>query len=109
MVILSIMQEPPSKLKVTAVQVALVFQNLEATLEKSVHIVEDTERKGAKLIVFPEFFACFPRYATFEPPEITRKRYFTLFKNSVRIPVREVGLLYRAARQNEIILMMGTH
>lgn len=99
-----------SKFKVAAAQVAPVWQNKEATVDKAIKIIEEAARNGAKLIVFPEcFISGFPRYSTFETPEITRRKYPVLLKNAVEVPGREVDLLCEVARQNEINVVIGVN
>ena len=98
------------KLKVAAIQAAPVYQNREATVEKSVRLIEEAARQGAKIVAFSEgFLSGFPRNSTFETPEITRKKYLELFKNSVEIPGKDMEILSEAARQNEIIVVMGAN
>lgn len=98
------------KLKVAAVQAAPVFQNRGATVEKSVRLIEEAARQGAKIAAFSEgFISGFPRNSTFETPEITRGKYLELYKNSLEIPGKDVETLSEAALQNEIIVVMGAN
>jgi Carbon-nitrogen hydrolase len=48
------MSEP--KVKVAAVQAAPVFLDLEASLQKSLALIEKAAAEGARLVVFPEAF-----------------------------------------------------
>ncbi len=96
------------KLRVAAIQAAPVYQNRDATVEKSARLVEEAAKGGAKIVGFSEgFLSGFPRNSTFETPEITRKKYLNLFKNAVEIPSKDTNVLCDVARQNEIIVVMG--
>lgn len=96
------------KLRVAAVQAAPVYQNRDATVEKSARLIEDAAKGGAKIVGFSEaFLSGFPRNSTFETPEITRRKYLDLFKNAVEIPSKDTDVLSEVARQNEILVVMG--
>jgi nitrilase len=96
------------KLRVAAVQAAPVYQNRDATVEKSARLIEEAAKGGAKIVAFSEaFLSGFPRNSTFETPEITRKKYLNLFKNSVEIPSKDTDLLCEVAKQNDLIVVMG--
>ncbi|MCL4519329.1 MAG: carbon-nitrogen hydrolase family protein [Thaumarchaeota archaeon] len=98
------------KLKVAAIQAAPVFQNREATVEKSIHLIEEAKRLGAVISAFSEgFLSGFPRNSTFETPEITRSKYLDLYKNAVEIPSKDLEQLSEAARQNEMVVVMGSN
>lgn len=42
------------QLRVAAVQAAPVFLDIDATIEKSIRLMQDVARQGVKLIAFPE-------------------------------------------------------
>lgn len=96
------------RLRVAAVQAAPVYQNRDATVEKSARLIEEGAKGGAKIVGFSEaFLSGFPRNSTFETPEITRRKYLNLFKNSIEIPSKATDVLCEVARQNEILVVMG--
>jgi nitrilase len=98
------------KLKVAAVQAAPVFQNRDATVEKSARLIEEAAKNGAKIVAFSEgFVSGFPRNSTFETPEVTRRKYLELFKNAVEIPGKDTDILCEVAKQNDIIVVMGVN
>ena len=77
-------------------------------MEKSARLIQEATKGGANIVAFSEgFLSGFPRNSTFETPEITRKKYLNLYKNSIEIPSKDTDILCEIARQNEIVVIMG--
>ena len=90
--------------KVAAVQAAPVFLNLDATVEKSIGIIEEAASNGAELVVFPEAF--FPGYPYWiwlgEPGPYGMEFWKVFYNNTVEIPSATTMKLSKAARDNNI-------
>jgi aliphatic nitrilase len=97
------------KFKAAAAQVAPVFLNREATIEKACNFIKDAGSKGASLIVFPECFVpSHPYwYIFFAAEEGTRLFYRELFKNSVEVPSPATDSLCQAAREAQVYAVVG--
>ncbi|ABN65068.1 Nitrilase, arylacetone-specific (Arylacetonitrilase) [Scheffersomyces stipitis CBS 6054] len=96
------------KLKVAAVQAAPVYLNLEATIAKSVKLIEEAAANGAKLVAFPEAFVPgYPWFAFIGHPEYTRKWYHKLYKNALEIPSPAIQKISNAARDNDIFVCIS--
>lgn len=76
------------KYKVVAVQAAPVYLDLDATVKKSVKIIEEAAANGAKLIGFPEgFLPGYPWFAFLgRALDYVPKFYHKLYLNAVEVP-----------------------
>ncbi|URW83070.1 carbon-nitrogen hydrolase family protein [Alcaligenes sp. DN25] len=96
------------KFKAAAIQAAPVYLNLDATVEKSVKLIEEAASNGAKLVAFPEaFIPGYPWFAFLGHPEYTRRFYHTLYLNAVEIPSEAVQKISAAARKNKIYVCIS--
>lgn len=96
------------KVKLAAAQVAPVYMDREATVEKTCHQIEEAAKNGAKIIGFPEaHIPGFPQYCYWLPPHETTKLQATLFKNAVAIPSRATDTLCEAARRADAYVVVG--
>lgn len=87
------------KFRAAAVQVAPIYLNLEATVQKSCELIDEAASNGAKLVAFPEaFLPGYPWFAFIGHPEYTRKFYHELYKNAVEIPSLAIQKISEAAK-----------
>jgi nitrilase len=109
-------QDSPSstqRVQVAVVQAAPVAFNRERTLEKVHALAGDAARKGAQLVLFPEaFVSAYPRGLDFGAvvggrSEEGREDFLRYWESSVDVPGPAVDKLSRAARDNQIYLVIG--
>jgi len=99
--------------KIAIAQVAPVFLNKAACVEKAVAVIAEAARHGAELVVFPEtWIATYPLWsggaAGWDDPD-AKEAFALLHANSVDVPGPEVDTLVRSARENEVIVVMGVN
>ncbi|WP_050184519.1 carbon-nitrogen hydrolase family protein [Domibacillus robiginosus] len=91
------------KVKVAAVQAAPVFLDLDATVEKTCHLVDEAASNGAQVIAFPEaFIPGYPWWIWLGNADYGMKYYIQLYKNAVEIPSLAVQKLSEAAKRNKV-------
>ena len=102
------------KITVGIVQASPVFNNLEASLEKAVALIEEAAKSGAKIITFGEtWLAGYPAWLDFclnaalwnhEP---TKEVFAEMRRHSVVVPGRETEKLGEIAARHKIVLVIG--
>ena len=99
-----------NQFKVAAVQTWPVFLDLEATVDKTCSLMEEAARNGASLVAFPEaFIPAYPYWAWLDSP-LDGSRYFkALYKNSTTVPGPSIDQLCNAAKENDIIVVVGVN
>lgn len=97
------------KYKVAAVQAAPVYLDLDATVKKSVKIIEEAAANGAKLIGFPEgFLPGYPWFAFLgRALDYVPKFYHKLYLNAVEVPSDALAKISQAARDNDIYVCIS--
>jgi nitrilase len=100
--------------KVAAVQAAPVFLNRDATIEKTIGLVEQASAGGARLIVFPEVFvAGYPFWLWGDQPAVTpgleQKAFARLWEEGVDVPGPDTDQLGEAARAAGAYIMIGVN
>ena len=102
------------KVKVGIVQASPVFMNLEASLAKAVSLIEEAAHMGVQLVTFGEtWLPGYPawldycRDAALWNHQPTKEVFARLRQNSVVVPGKETGILSQAARDNNIVLVIG--
>lgn len=103
------------RIKVAAVQSGSVFRDapqwfdLDATLEKSISLIEEAGRNGAKLIVFPEcHLPCYPHFSLDIADRPTyNDMWAKLLWSSVEVPSKETEALCTAAKKAGAYIAMG--
>lgn len=96
------------KFKAASVQASPIYLNLDATVEKSVKLIEEASANGAKLIGFPEgFLPGYPWFAFIGHPEYTRKWYHKLYLNAVEVPSPAIQKISQAAKDNHIYVCIS--
>jgi nitrilase len=104
----------PETVKVAAVQAAPVFLNREATVEKTLGLVEQAATGGAQLIVFPEVFvAGYPFWLWGDQPAVIpgleQKAFARLWEEGVDVPGPVTDRLGEAARTAGAYIMIGVN
>ena len=96
---------------VAAAQVAPVFLDRAATVDRACSIIREAGEAGARLVVFPEgFIPTYPLWSWFIPAGKTqalRELYSALLDNSVTVGDEATIRLCEAARQARIAVVMG--
>jgi nitrilase len=97
-----------SRVKVAAVQAAPVFLDLEASLQKSLALIEKAAAEGARLVVFPEaFLPAWPVWVDEVLPGEDAAWHLRLREQSVVVPGPVSARLGAAARAAGLHLVMG--
>ncbi|MCA1616527.1 MAG: carbon-nitrogen hydrolase family protein, partial [Acidobacteria bacterium] len=104
------------KVKVAVVQSSPVFMNLEASLEKAVGLIEQAAGEGAGLVAFGEtWLPGYPAWLDYCPGaalwnhEPTKRVFARLRQNSVEVPGVETERLGQAAREHDLVLVIGVN
>lgn len=96
------------KFRAAAIQAAPVFLDLDATVDKSVTLIEAAAKNGAQLIAFPEtFIPGYPFYIWLDSPAWGMQFVQRYFDNSLVYGSPQAERLAKAARDNEIMVVMG--
>lgn len=102
------------KITVGIVQASPIFNDLEASLDKSVSLIEQAAAKGAKLIAFGEtWLAGYPAWLDHCPNaalwnhEPTKEVFAQMRRNSVIVPGKETKILGEIAAKHKIVLVIG--
>ncbi|OGT87963.1 MAG: hypothetical protein A2298_02220, partial [Gammaproteobacteria bacterium RIFOXYB2_FULL_38_6] len=99
-----------SKFKVAAVQAPSVFMDLEATVKKTINIIEEAAKNRASLAAFPEsYIPGYPYWVWLDRPLDTTEWFKILYKNSMTIPGPWTDMLAQAAKINNIIVVVGVN
>lgn len=93
-----------------AVQTAPVYLDTAATVAKAVSLIGEAARNGASLVVFPEVFVPGYPYWNWTMTPVQGSPWFErLWHASVEIPGPEVEALCAAAREHEIVVVIGVN
>jgi nitrilase len=96
------------KVKVAAAQVAPVFMDKEATIDKACRTIEEAGKGGARLLVFSETFVPgYPYWRGLQPISRWSDLMVEYQKNSLEIPSEETDILCDAARDADLIVALG--
>jgi nitrilase len=104
------------KIKVAIIQASPVFMNLEASLAKAVGLIGEAARAGANLVALGEtWLPGYPAWLDHCPGaalwdhEPTKRVFARLRRNSVVVPGKETVRLGEAAREHNLILVIGVN
>jgi nitrilase len=96
------------KLVGAAVQAEPVWMDADATIDKSIAIIEEAARNGAELIAFPEvFIPGYPFWPWIGDQQWGFKYLIQYHENSLELGDERMRRLQVAARQNRISVVMG--
>lgn len=94
--------------RVAAAQLAPVFLQREATVEKACRAILEAGQGGARLVAFPEtFIPGYPYWALVQDPLSTRALNRELFHQAVEIPSPATEALSDAARRAKCYAVVG--
>lgn len=98
------------RFKAAAVQAAPVFLDPAATVEKSISLIAESARAGARLIVFPEVFIPGYPYWNWITDPVTGSAWFErLVRTSIFVPGPEIDAIRAAARRHDVYVVMGVN
>lgn len=99
--------------KVAVIQSASVMMDLDASLEKSSHLIAEAARNGSALTVFPEvFLSGYPRGLTFgtvvgSRDERGRKDWGRYWRSAISVPSKETDQLSQVICEAHTYVVMG--
>src|ERR1700724_2733638 len=98
------------KFKVAAVQAAPAFLDLDASIEKTVRLIDEAAAHGARLIAFPEtWIPGYPWWIWLGAPAWAIMKGFvsSYFDNSLAYDSSAAEKLRQAAKRNNIVVGLG--
>jgi nitrilase len=96
------------KLRVAAVQAAPVFLDLDATIDKTLSLMQDAARRGAQLIAFPEtWIPGYPWWIWLNSPAMGMRYVQRYHDNSLLVGSAEFARLAQSCRDLGIWLAVG--
>ena len=96
--------------RAAAVQIAPVFDQPGATLERVLHAIGEAADKGARLAVFPETFVpYYPYFSFIEPPYRMGAAHLKLYAEASVTPGPVTEALAAAARSRRMVLVVGVN
>jgi aliphatic nitrilase len=98
------------KYKVAVVQAAPVFLDLDATVDKTIKLIEEASAKGAKLIAFPEtFIPGYPWQIWLGAPAWAIGRGFVqrYFDNSLAFDSPQAEKIRNAVKRAKLTAVLG--
>lgn len=96
------------KFKAATVQTSPVFLNVDKTIDKAISFIKEASSNSAQIIAFPEvFIAGYPYWNWIMTPVQGSKWYEALYKNSVTVPSPEIDRICKAAKENNIHIVIG--
>ena len=97
-----------SLLRVAVVQAAPAFLDLAAGVARTVALIEDAARQGAKLIAFPEcWLPGYPWWTWLDSPAWGMQFVQRYHQNSPRADGPEMDTIRAAAKQHGIVVVLG--
>ncbi len=100
---------PPQPLRVAAVQAAPVFLDLDATVEKTIGLIEEAGAAGVKIIGFPEGFVPghpgWVELLPFDQRSLALGR--RLFENAVEVPGPAIEAIAAACARSGVAAVVG--
>lgn len=94
--------------KAATVQTSPVFLDVNKTIDKAIGFIEEAASNGARLIAFPEVYVSgYPYWNWIMTPVQGSKWYEELYKNSVAVPSPEIDRILKAAKENNINIVIG--
>ncbi len=102
------------KVTVAIIQKKPVYLDLQATLVKAIEYIEEAAKQGAEMIAFGEtWLTGYPTWLDHVPSAClwnqssTKEVYAALLKNSPTVPGKEIDILCQAAKEHEVVIVMG--
>jgi nitrilase len=102
------MTDRPKSIRVAAAQISPVFLDREATVDKAIEYIALAAKEGANLIAFGEaWLPGYPWWIYLVSPIKGFPFAQRLYENAVEIPSRTTDRLCKAARDNNICVVIG--
>lgn len=96
------------KIKAACVQAAPVYMNLEATVAKTIDLIEEAASSGAKLIGFPEtWLPGYPWFIWLGAPVWSMQFVKRYYDNSLRVESAEMTQIRDAAKRSGVYVALG--
>lgn len=100
------------RVRLAAAQIASVYMDREATIEKTCRFIEEAADHGAKIIGFPEFHISGPPFWYFTKLtnpflEEEGKRFRTIVREAIEVPSPATDRLCQAARAAHMYVVSG--
>jgi nitrilase len=99
-----------TSIRAAAIQIAPDLSSGSKTVDHMLSSIAEVAKKGAQLAVFPE--TCVPYYPYFSfvtPPAQAGPEHARLYRESVVVPGPETAAFGAAAREHEIVLVIGVN
>ncbi|MCF9047412.1 carbon-nitrogen hydrolase family protein [Acinetobacter nectaris] len=94
--------------KVACVQAAPVFMNLQATVDKTIQLIEQAAQNGAELIAFPEtWIPGYPWFLWLDMPIKNMPLVYQYHQNSLELDSDCALQIQEAAKKNNIFVVLG--
>jgi len=98
----------PAPFKVAAVQAAPVFMDLQGTVKKTIKLIEEAAKGGAKLVNFAEtWIPGYPLWAWVGPVANSMMSVIPYNENSLEVDSDEFRSIQASARKNDIFVCFG--
>ena len=98
----------PAPFKVAAVQASPVFMDLQGTVKKTIKLIEEAAKGGAKLVNFAEtWIPGYPLWAWVGPVANSMQYVIPYNENSLEVDSDEFRSIQGAARKNNIFVCFG--
>ena len=96
------------KVRVAAAQVAPVYMDKEATIDKACRTMEEASGVGAKHVVFSEtFIPGYPYWRGLQPISRWSDLMVEYQKNALKIPSEDTKVLAEVARDCDLVTVIG--
>lgn len=95
-------------IKVACVQAAPIFMDLEATINKTIRLIEEAAQKGAELIAFPEtWIPGYPWFLWLDTPMANLSKVYQYHQNSLELSSTAAQSIQEAAKKHHIFVVLG--
>ncbi|MCE0968858.1 carbon-nitrogen hydrolase family protein [Pseudomonas sp. NMI4491_12] len=98
------------RFKAAAVQTAPVFLDTDATVDKTIGLIQEAASNGAKLVAFPEvFISGYPYWSWIGNPIEGSAWFERLARSAIEIPGPEISKIAQAAARHKINVVIGVN
>ncbi|AXO63717.1 carbon-nitrogen hydrolase family protein [Pseudomonas sp. phDV1] len=98
------------RFKAAAVQTAPVFLDTDATVDKTISLIQEAAGNGAKLVAFPEvFISGYPYWSWIGNPIEGSPWFERLARSAIEIPGPEISKIAQAAARYKINVVIGVN
>lgn len=98
------------RFKAAAVQTSPVFLDTDATVDKTISLIQEAAGNGAKLVAFPEvFISGYPYWSWIGNPIEGSPWFERLVRSAIEIPGPEINKIAQAAARHKINVVIGVN